>query len=94
MGTGLISDWKSKCKTNYTEDANILVCTDYILQTCNVRNVQNIIHYSLPIKPEDFNRRYLASTEYYGNKLIKSDDVSTALYLISFFLRKELTVLY
>lgn len=89
INTGLISDWKSRCNNNDTKDVNIMVCTDYILQECNVRNVQNIIHYSLPSKPENFNRRYLASVEYYQNKLIHNGDVSAAFSLMIFFFCAE-----
>uniref|UniRef100_A0A1A9UHV7 RNA helicase n=1 Tax=Glossina austeni TaxID=7395 RepID=A0A1A9UHV7_GLOAU len=59
----VINEWKRK-KTD-----NIFVCTDEALLELQIRNVQNLIHYSMPTSWTQFNARFSVLVESYDNLL-------------------------
>uniref|UniRef100_A0A1B0ETB3 RNA helicase n=1 Tax=Glossina morsitans morsitans TaxID=37546 RepID=A0A1B0ETB3_GLOMM len=58
-----INEWKRK------KSDNIFVCTDGALVELQIRNVQNLIHYSMPTSWTQFNARFSVLVESYDNLL-------------------------
>uniref|UniRef100_A0A1A9WVB7 RNA helicase n=1 Tax=Glossina brevipalpis TaxID=37001 RepID=A0A1A9WVB7_9MUSC len=67
-GRTLVHEWKHKMSSDI-----ILVCTDAALLENQIRNVRNLLHYSMPTSWTEFDRRFSVLIESYDNLLINGD---------------------
>ncbi|XP_059622507.1 putative ATP-dependent RNA helicase SoYb [Phlebotomus argentipes] len=70
------------------KDKAVILCTDACILDVNVRDIQHLIHFSLPEKWSMFDKRFVVCFDYYENQLVCSETTKSPV-MIHIFLDQD-----